>query len=95
MPKIDSRLIFLDHLSAGGIELFDRVCQQDLEGVVAKWKHGCYETDGMSTSWIKIKNPDYSQWTGRRELFEKRRDLRQVRRASRIVPTFRLHGSNG
>jgi hypothetical protein len=43
-----------------------------------------YETDGVSTSWIKIKNPTYSQMAGRCELFEQRRDRRwSSRRGSR------------
>ena len=42
--------------------------------IVAKWSLGRYETDGVGTSWLKIKNPNYSQWEGRRELFEQRRD---------------------
>jgi hypothetical protein len=53
---------------------------------VAKWKHGRYESDGIRTSWIKIKNSDYSQWTGRRELFEKRKDLRQAKKRRSAVP---------
>jgi hypothetical protein len=41
-----------------------------LEGVVAKWEHGTYQIDGRGTSWLKIKNPDYSQIVGRPELFD-------------------------
>jgi hypothetical protein len=51
-----------------GAALFRLVCEQDLEGVVAKRKDAAYG-DG----WYKIRNPDYSQYEGRRELFEKRR----------------------
>jgi ATP-dependent DNA ligase len=47
---------------------------RDLEGIVGKWRKGRYETDGVSTSWVKIKNPDYSQMVGRREVFERRSD---------------------
>jgi hypothetical protein len=42
-------------------------------GIVAQWKHGRYHTDGVPTSWLKVKNPDYSQVAGRRDLFERRR----------------------
>jgi hypothetical protein len=45
---------------------------RDLEGIVAKWAHGTYQTDGRSTSWLKIKNPEYTQIQGRTELFENR-----------------------
>ena len=51
-----------------GAALFRLVCEQDLEGVVAKRKDAAYG-DG----WYKIRNPDYSQYEGRRELFDKRR----------------------
>jgi hypothetical protein len=40
---------------------------------VAKWKDGAY-TSGPRTSWLKIRNLEYSQWENRRELFEARRD---------------------
>jgi ATP-dependent DNA ligase len=40
-----------------------------IEGVVAKWAAAPYGTE--PPSWIKIKNPTYSQAIGRRERFEK------------------------
>ena len=61
-----------------------------LEGVVAKWRRGRYEDDGVSTSWLKTKNPSYSQWEGRRELFEERRDRRQHSRRDWRAPILRL-----
>ena len=33
---------------------------------------------GVSTSWIKIKNPNCTRMIGRREPFEARRDVRQL-----------------
>jgi ATP-dependent DNA ligase len=42
------------------VDLFREVCARDLEGIVAKWKHGPY-LSGDQTSWVKIKNPAYSQ----------------------------------
>jgi hypothetical protein len=42
----------------------------DLEGIVAKRKYGLYTP--AETSWVKIRNPKYSQMQGRRELFENR-----------------------
>jgi hypothetical protein len=38
-----------------------------LEGIVAKKKWG-----GYGDGWFKIRNPKYSQYEGRHELFEKR-----------------------
>jgi ATP-dependent DNA ligase len=56
---------------------FPRVsCEQDLEGVVAKLKVGLYTPD--ATTWVKIRNPQYSQMEGRRELFEKPRSTRST-----------------
>ena len=48
------------------------ICKHDLEGVVAKWRFGTYQAAGP-TSWLKIKNPNYSHGETRHELFEKRR----------------------
>ena len=90
MPRIDSRLLYVDNLPRRGVELFRAVCARDLEGIVAKWRDGRYETDGVSTSWLKIKNPDYSQMAGRREMFEARRDRRQLRRRHWAAPVLRL-----
>jgi bifunctional non-homologous end joining protein LigD len=39
-----------------------------------------------STSWVKVKNPEYSQMQGRREMFEARRDRRQARRRDWHAP---------
>ena len=86
MPRTESRLLFVDHVERRGRALFNAACERDLEGVVAKWRHGRYETDGITTSWIKIKNPTYSQWTGRRALFEGRSDNRQAQRANWRAP---------
>jgi len=53
------------------VSLFHVACEMDLEGIVAKWKSAPYRMDSYRTSWVKIKNPNYSQAEGRRELFEK------------------------
>jgi bifunctional non-homologous end joining protein LigD len=73
MPMIETRLLYLDHLRERGGDLFRAACERDLEGIVAKWASGTYRTDGRATSWLKIKNPEYSQGEGRHELFERRR----------------------
>jgi bifunctional non-homologous end joining protein LigD len=72
IPAAPSRLLYSDHLDREGSQLFDFACQQDLEGVVAKWKHGSYLPNSSATTWIKIKNPSYSKIEGRNELFERR-----------------------
>ena len=53
-----------------GGELFERACGLELEGIVAKRRNRLYTP--KETSWVEIKNPNYSQAEGRRELFEKR-----------------------
>jgi ATP-dependent DNA ligase len=39
--------------------VFEAICAQDLEGIVAKRKNGIYKNEGKE--WMKIKNPNYSQ----------------------------------
>jgi hypothetical protein len=51
--------------------LFQAVCQKDLEGIVAKAAHGLYQP--QKTTWVKIKNQNYSQAAGRRDFFDVRR----------------------
>ena len=72
MPRVESRLRYLDHVHGRGVDLFRVACERDLEGVVGKWAHGSYLSDPRSTSWVKIKNSSYSQMEGRHELFERR-----------------------
>jgi bifunctional non-homologous end joining protein LigD len=90
MPRIDSRLLYVDDLPRRGTALFTAACGRDLEGIVGKWRDGPYETDGVSTSWLKIKNRRYSQLADRRALFETRRDRRQSRRRDWSAPILRL-----
>ena len=62
-------LLYVDHVAGEGVELFRMVCERDLEGIVAKRAGGSY--DPANTSWVKIKNPSYSQAAGRREFFDR------------------------
>jgi len=56
-------------------QFFDKVCELDLEGIVAKRKTAAYRaTDKPSPYYIKIKNPSYSQAEGREELFNPKPD---------------------
>jgi ATP-dependent DNA ligase len=66
-----SHLIYAHHVKSRGCELFRLICEQNLEGIVAKHKDGLYLP---STKWIKIKNPNYTQADGRHELFESLRN---------------------
>ena len=51
-----------------GRELFELMCTNDLESIVAKRRADPYDT---RVRWLKIKNPDYSQKEGRAELFNR------------------------
>ena len=48
-----SRFRYADHIEREGIALFKRVCEMDLEGIVAKHAFGPYTAE---TKWFKIKN---------------------------------------
>ena len=63
------RLLYVDHLPERGRSLYEVCCQWDLEGIVAKRKDSLYTTARAKT-WLKIKNPSYSQAKGRHELFD-------------------------
>lgn len=84
MPTIETRLRSLDHLAERGRDLFRVACERDLEGIVAKWAKGTYRTDGRATSWLKIKNPDYTQMRDRHELFASRVAAAPLGRARRL-----------
>ena len=71
VPTKTSRLLYVDHIVGRGEDLFELTCRQDLEGVVAKGKRGAYMAEPR-TSWVKIKDPSYSQSVDREKLFEKR-----------------------
>jgi ATP-dependent DNA ligase len=60
-------LLLLNFIERNGLEFFRLTCEHDLEGIVAKLKHGRY-----GEGWFKIRNPRYSQREERRDLFERR-----------------------
>jgi len=69
MPKVECRVRFLDSIAERGRDLFREARERDLEGIVGKWVRGMYQADSTRTSWLKIKNPEYSQMVDRHELF--------------------------
>jgi bifunctional non-homologous end joining protein LigD len=73
-----SRLRNADHIEQHGTALFQSVCKMDLEGIVAKHAFGPYVTERERTTWVKIKNRNYSQMQGRQELFERERHREPV-----------------
>jgi bifunctional non-homologous end joining protein LigD len=63
-----SKVLYAQHVEARGCELFEIIKARDLEGIVAKRKDAAY-----GVQWFKIRNAAYSQYEGRRELFERKR----------------------
>jgi bifunctional non-homologous end joining protein LigD len=80
IPDQPSALLYVDHIEEHGERLFHLACREDLEGIVAKLRNGAYDCQ-HATSWIKIKNPGYTQIVGREKLFEKRKPSATLYRA--------------
>src|SRR5216110_3989733 len=68
-----SPLKYTEYIDGCGTALFQRICELDLEGIVAKQKFGPYVTEREHSTWFKIRNRGYSQMAGREELFERER----------------------
>jgi bifunctional non-homologous end joining protein LigD len=66
-------LVYVDHVHRRGLGLFTLACERDLEGVVAKLATGPYVSNARTTTWLKIKNPHYSQAVNRGEWMNKPR----------------------
>jgi bifunctional non-homologous end joining protein LigD len=72
IPRRSPFVLFADHIEARGCDFYRLVCARDLEGIVGKWKAAPYRADSPLSSWLKIKNPEYSQARDRSEMFERR-----------------------
>jgi bifunctional non-homologous end joining protein LigD len=72
VPKQSGCILFAKHVPRRGRELYAAVCEQDLEGIVAGQKDAPYNPSALPLSWIKVRNPDYSQARDRHELFERK-----------------------
>jgi bifunctional non-homologous end joining protein LigD len=77
VPKQPSVMLYAEHIEGYGVEFFRLACERDLEGILAKAKDAAY-----GEKWFKIRNPRYSQYEGRRELFESRRHTALAKQAS-------------
>jgi bifunctional non-homologous end joining protein LigD len=66
IPANDSHLLYVEHLDGDGQRFFELVCERDLEGIICKPK-----TRRYPFTWIKVKNPNYSQAIGRGEMFNR------------------------
>src|SRR5438105_6234907 len=76
--SVTSLLKYTEYIDGSGTALFQRVCELDLEGVVAKQKFSPYVTEREASTWFKILNREYSQKDGREELFERERHQEPV-----------------
>ena len=59
-----SRVRYLDHVDQRGIALFNLICQRDLEGIVAKLKHGHYveQVDNAAPSPFRSRWNPHQDW---------------------------------
>jgi len=62
--------VYVQHVTSG-TDLFQAICERDMEGVVAKQATASYTPD--ATPWVKIKNREYSQAVGRHDFFDRRK----------------------
>ena len=75
---------------AEGIRFFELGCARDLEGIVGKYA-GVSQTDNAVTSWLKVRNPWYTQTERRAELFE----LRRTTTATKVLLQCSCSASHG
>jgi len=64
--------LYAEHVPISGCGLYQVICREDLEGIVAKHKLTPYVTS--PPTWFKMLNPNYSQKCGRREMFDRFRE---------------------
>ena len=69
----DSLLKYTEYIDGHGTALIERICEMDLEGIIAKQKSAPYITEREHSTWFKIRNRGYSQMVGREQLFERDR----------------------
>lgn len=58
VPKRSSTVLYAQHVVGAGRKLFETVCAQDLEGIVAKHRKSIYGPD-EPRQWVKVKNAAY------------------------------------
>jgi bifunctional non-homologous end joining protein LigD len=73
LPKASPVVCEALSVTGRGCELFDLMCANDLEGIVAKRLGDRYDPH---IRWLKIKNPNYTQKEGRGDLFNGPRQKR-------------------
>jgi bifunctional non-homologous end joining protein LigD len=69
VPTQSTTILFAQHVDGRGRDFFNAVCDQGLEGIVAKRKVSRYDPVSRFATWLKIKNRSYSEARDRHELF--------------------------
>src|SRR5215472_8118186 len=67
LPRPSAAVLYLEHF-ASVTDLFRVICERDMEGVVAKQASAKYTPE--ATTWVKIKDRQYSQAVGREDFFQ-------------------------
>ena len=62
--KTAGPILYVDHVEGTGIALFERVCELDLEGIVAKRKFAPYKTAREESTWMHMQQGQ--AWGARR-----------------------------
>jgi bifunctional non-homologous end joining protein LigD len=70
VPRHPKSVLYVEHV-ATGTDLFRVICERDMEGIVAKQANARYTPE--ATTWVKIKNRQYSQAIGREDFFNRRK----------------------
>jgi ATP-dependent DNA ligase len=70
LPRKAHAVRYVEHV-ANGTDFFRLICDRDMEGIVAKQASASYTPE--ATTWVKIKNREYSQAVGREDFFDRRR----------------------
>jgi ATP-dependent DNA ligase len=68
LPEPPWAMLDANYVEPKGVDSLRLAGERDLEGMVAKLNSGAH-----GEVWFKIRNPEDSQYGGRRELFEKKR----------------------
>jgi bifunctional non-homologous end joining protein LigD len=70
LPRKPHAVVYVQPVTSG-TDLFRVICEQDMEAIVAKQASAGYTPD--ATTWVKIKNRQYSQAVGREDFFDRRK----------------------
>ena len=68
LPRHPKSVLYVDHATSG-TKLFQVICDRDMEVVVAKQANARFTPD--ATTWVKIKNRQYSEAAGRQDFFNR------------------------